>query len=183
MKALTLTQPWATLVAVGAKRIETRSWSTNYRGPIAIHAAKAFPSGAKMLCESRLFCRLLGWPECPSLLTQDWLDDNARRIKALPLGCVLATARLVDCLETSLIRRHFQSFNEQEEAFGNYEPGRFGFLLTDVVKLADPVPARGALGFWDWYITTQRATVNKGGVPDGTIPDSGAARRLVREGA
>lgn len=40
MKALSLTQPWASLVAVGAKRIETRSWRTSYRGPLAIHAAK-----------------------------------------------------------------------------------------------------------------------------------------------
>ncbi len=39
MKALTVMQPWATLVALGAKRIETRSWSTSYRGPLAIHAS------------------------------------------------------------------------------------------------------------------------------------------------
>jgi hypothetical protein len=43
MKALTLTQPWATLVAIGAKTIETRSWPTSYRGPLAIHAAKGYP--------------------------------------------------------------------------------------------------------------------------------------------
>ena len=49
MKALTLTQPWATLVAMGAKRIETRSWTTNYRGPLAIHAGKG-PS-------------TIGWPQ------------------------------------------------------------------------------------------------------------------------
>lgn len=40
MKALSLWQPWATLIANGAKQIETRSWSTSYRGPILIHAAK-----------------------------------------------------------------------------------------------------------------------------------------------
>jgi len=40
MKALTLWQPWASLVATGAKRIETRSCVTKYRGPLAIHAAK-----------------------------------------------------------------------------------------------------------------------------------------------
>ena len=40
MKALTLYQPWATLIAIGAKKIETRSWGTNYRGPLAIHAGK-----------------------------------------------------------------------------------------------------------------------------------------------
>jgi len=43
VKALTLHQPWASLIAVGAKRIETRSWSTSYRGPLAIHAAARLP--------------------------------------------------------------------------------------------------------------------------------------------
>jgi hypothetical protein len=48
VKALTLTQPWATLIAVGAKRIETRSWATDYHGQIAIHAAKGLgPVGGK----------------------------------------------------------------------------------------------------------------------------------------
>src|SRR6266567_3747703 len=49
--ALTLTQPFATLVAGGAKHLETRSWSTSYRGPLAIHAAKGFPADAEALCE------------------------------------------------------------------------------------------------------------------------------------
>jgi hypothetical protein len=38
MRCLTLTQPWATLVAVGAKQVETRNWSTRYRGRLAIHS-------------------------------------------------------------------------------------------------------------------------------------------------
>lgn len=40
MKALSLWQPWATLIAIGAKQYETRGWSTPYRGPLIIHAAK-----------------------------------------------------------------------------------------------------------------------------------------------
>ena len=47
MKALSITQPWATLIAIGAKTIETRSWSTLYRGDLAIHAAKGFPRYAR----------------------------------------------------------------------------------------------------------------------------------------
>lgn len=47
MKALTLTQPWATLVITGRKRFETRGWRTGYRGQIAIHAAKGMPGWAK----------------------------------------------------------------------------------------------------------------------------------------
>lgn len=44
MKAVTLWQPWASLVAIGAKTIETRSWATSYRGPLAIHAAARKPA-------------------------------------------------------------------------------------------------------------------------------------------
>ncbi len=150
MNVLTLTQPWATLIAVGAKRIETRSWKTHLRGPIAIHAAKTFPAHAKSFCESRLVCRALGWPECPATLTQEWLDDNARHIRSLPLGAVLATARLVHCLETETIRSHVQPFTAEEELFGDYSRGRFGFLLDEVVMLPAPIPAKGALGFWKW---------------------------------
>ena len=39
MKALTIWQPWASLLVSGQKKYETRSWATTYRGPIAIHAA------------------------------------------------------------------------------------------------------------------------------------------------
>lgn len=44
-KTITLWQPYATLVATGIKQYETRSWPTNYRGPLLIHAAKR-PMGA-----------------------------------------------------------------------------------------------------------------------------------------
>ena len=50
MKALSLTQSWATLVTIGAKKLETRSWPTYYRGPLLIHAAKGFPPAARAIC-------------------------------------------------------------------------------------------------------------------------------------
>jgi hypothetical protein len=152
MKAITLTQPWASLVAIGAKRIETRSWKTAYRGPLAIHAAKAFPGWAKDLCESRMVCTALGWPVCDGPLTQAWLDDNAASIRSLPLGRVVATARLVQCIEVDLIERFVQPFTDQERALGNYEAGRYGFLLDAVRPLAYPIPARGALSLWEWEV-------------------------------
>lgn len=48
MKALTLIQPWASLITEGIKTIETRSWSTKYRGPLAIHAGKKVDEEACM---------------------------------------------------------------------------------------------------------------------------------------
>jgi hypothetical protein len=49
MKALSIIQPWATLLAMGAKKIETRSYRTPYRGPLLIHASKTLsPSGMQL---------------------------------------------------------------------------------------------------------------------------------------
>jgi activating signal cointegrator 1 len=55
MQAISVNQPWASLIIAGAKRIETRSWSTNHRGPLAIHASKKFTPAAKLLCATEPF--------------------------------------------------------------------------------------------------------------------------------
>src|SRR5260221_1253433 len=116
MKALTLTQPWATLVAIGAKKIETRSWSTSYRGPLAIHAAKAAHREEAALCLQEPFTSALG----------------GRVLYELPLGRVVATVRLVDVRPTSMTigeaawsdPRQDIVLSPQEEAFGDFTPGR-----------------------------------------------------------
>lgn len=140
MKAITLTQPWASLVALGLKKIETRSWGTSYRGPLAIHAAKGFPRQ----------CR-------------EFHEEMAREYAALghqvPLGAVIATCRLVAagpmvelsdgrwCVRTP---GGIRPVPEEEEPLGDYALNRFGWFLEDVTPLPEPVPARGALGLWEW---------------------------------
>src|SRR6202030_3531482 len=90
MKTLTLTQPWATLVALGAKRIETRSWRTSYRGPLAIHAAKRMPKAAISLCWDTPFRAALeagGYGPGGGTATNPF---------GLPLGAVIAVTVLID---------------------------------------------------------------------------------------
>jgi hypothetical protein len=137
MKTLTLTQPWATLVAIGAKQIETRSWGTSYRGPLAIHAAKGFPRDARDFADCRFVNHFL--------VTAGYAtaDKNA----GLPVGCVIATCRLVAVKPTIQIRA---TLTDQELAFGNYDNGRWGWILEDMKELSVPVPAKGALGLWNW---------------------------------
>jgi hypothetical protein len=148
MRCLTLTQPWSQLVALGKKRIETRLWRTEYRGPLAIHAAKAFPGSAKDLCINDPFRKALGWPDPVAGVTQEWLDEMARLTKALPLGKVVAVCKLVGCIHITPSFRF--ALNEQEEAFGNYDTGRYAWVLEDIEALTVPIPAKGALGLWDW---------------------------------
>lgn len=150
MKALTLTQPWATLVAIGAKRIETRSWRTSYRGSLAIHAAKGFPHWARETCDEPEFAKELG-----SIY--------------LPLGFVIAECRLISCIPTRELKTNRVIevdylagcgdfyMSDLERTFGNYEPGRWAWLLADVKPLPWPVPAKGALGLWDWLRTANGA--------------------------
>jgi activating signal cointegrator 1 len=133
MKALTLTQPWATLVAIGAKRIETRSWSTNYRGPLLIHAAKSFPRDCQDLCFEPSFRKALLSIPCPFP-------------RELPRGVIVARCKLVDCVPTKDVPYHKLDLAEQD--FGNYDDGRFAFYLKEIVPV-EPIVIRGMLGLWE----------------------------------
>jgi hypothetical protein len=101
VKALTLHQPWATLIAHGVKRIETRSWSTSYRGALAIHAAKRRPptlwpkvdEDLPLAVDLVLMSRFWEWTEN----VQDRNSGGAYRWQG-PLGAVVATCDLVDVL-------------------------------------------------------------------------------------
>lgn len=88
MKALTIWQPWASLIARGVKQYETRSWPTKYRGPIAIHAAVKDPNklpGAVKEELERAVRELFNAEKCQS---SPW--------RWLPTGAVIATAELVE---------------------------------------------------------------------------------------
>lgn len=131
MRALTLTQPWATLVIEGQKRIETRSWATQYRGPLVIHA------GVRMGPDER------GYAEEWGLVPE-----------SLPRGAVIGTVRLVDCVlfEPGVDRWSCQArlweLTDRERWLGDFTPGRYGWLLEHPQEFAEPVPAKGALGLW-----------------------------------
>lgn len=129
IRGLSLTQPWASLMARGAKRIETRSWSTKHRGLVAIHASKSFPLVYRHRCVEPMFRDALG----PT--------GYAR----LPRGAIVAVGCLVDCCLTQLIS---PDLTPLELAFGDYEPGRYAWMMQDVVALKDPVPCKGHLGLW-----------------------------------
>lgn len=85
MKALTIWQPWASLLACGVKKYETRSWATQYRGPIAIHAAKKNVVGTMLIPEQ---IRDEVRKHIEGVIGCEWKD--------LPVGAVIATAELVN---------------------------------------------------------------------------------------
>lgn len=130
MKTLTLIQPWATLIMIGAKKIETRSWSTKYRGPIAIHAGKKI--------DNDFFIN----PSFSEIIKQYNLDE-----KSIPQGCILGTCTIKDVIKSEYL---INNISEDELLLGNYNKGRFGWVLNDICPFDTPIPAKGKLGLWEF---------------------------------
>jgi activating signal cointegrator 1 len=145
MKALTLWQPWASLIALGEKRIETRCWQTSYRGELAIHAAAKLPPrwlGASM--HGNEFRN-----ELADILNVRW-DYIDAAIRNLPYGAIVAIVRLVSIEETDRVR---DVLCERELLFGNYEEGRYAWHLALVKRFDVPIPAKGNRLLWNWKVT------------------------------
>lgn len=160
MKVITLTQPWATLVAIRAKKIETRSWETLYRGPLAIHAAKGLGpvGGFKGLVQQCRFdpFRSVLRDAAASGMAPQYIDDY-------PRGAIVATCDLLDCQmigvlpdETPAYMAYdewppvLQAVQEPERSFGLYTAGRYAWLLANIKALPEPIPCKGALGLWNF---------------------------------
>lgn len=124
IRTISLWQPWAQLVADQRKLIETRSWSTPYRGRLAIHAAK----------RADRLCRVMA-----KYFKYDW-DE-------LPKGAVIAVCDLVDVLpvEVALLQERAQL--ERDKGMGDYSTRRFCWFLENVHQVA-PLPFVGRQGFF-----------------------------------
>lgn len=140
MKVITLIQPWATLIALGEKKFETRSRRTHHRGPLAIHAGKQIDLGA-ISQEPRIRQALLRNG------IEEWTD--------LPTGVIIATCDLVDCFQVVESFPHAATLENgcivrgDELAFGWYDRGRFAYELADVKQIVH-IPAKGQLGLWNY---------------------------------
>jgi hypothetical protein len=140
MKALTLWQPWASLMADGFKKVETRTWATKYRGPIAIHSAKNVPSG---LGASQL---LFGFRDFYTRAYNIHISQFEDHAAQLPTGCVLCIADLVAIEETTKVRADIAL---PEFAFGNYDDGRYAWFFENLRKLTTPLPCAGNRLLWN----------------------------------
>ena len=164
IKAISLTQPWATLVAISAKEIETRSWSSPYRGWLAIHAAKGLDAvgGAEGLVEQ---CR----QEPFRSVLLGHFGAGAIAGQALPLGAIVAVGNLhriertgrTPADEVYVWGQDLPITDPNELAFGDYTPGRFAWVLTNVHPLVEPVPCRGALRVWTMPPDVEEAVRNQ----------------------
>ncbi|WP_437224958.1 ASCH domain-containing protein [Planctomicrobium sp. SH661] len=128
MKALTISQPFASLIADGTKFVENRKWECLYRGKLAIHAGK----GTQYL--------------------------TAKELQEHPHSCILAVCTLWDCLHVDQIRKLYEKGEGTRRitpatmakiAEHEHTEGPFCWILRDVQKLETPIPCSGAQGLWD----------------------------------
>ena len=125
MKVITIKQPWATLIVEGYKRFEFRSWKTNYRGDILIHAGKGIDKEAM----ERL---------------KKYLPNE------IPLGKIIGKATLTDCVPMSKDFADMLS-KENNDIYTTHSFSRnYGFKLENVEKLDNPIEIRGQLGLWNY---------------------------------
>ena len=124
MKALSIMQPWSWLIVAGYKDIENRSWPTNYRGPVLIHAGKKFD------------------PDYADGQAWDWTD--IKRPRDFDQGGIVGEAEIVDCLTSSSSRWFFGPYgfvirNARELPFRPCR-GMLGFFEPDYSPVPPKVP-------------------------------------------
>lgn len=132
VKAITLQDPYGTLVANGHKQYETRSWKIAYRGPLVIHVGKTLA---------------INWKDTVflSLLRDAGIPDPRK----LPFGCAVCICELTAIYRTEDVMPHI---SDRELAFGNYGPGRAVWRLEKVRRFQKPIPCLGKQGLWDWTL-------------------------------
>lgn len=124
MKVITIKQPWATLIAKGLKQYEFRTWKTNYRGDILIHASKSVDK------EAMNFFSYLNF--------------------SYPTGCLIARATMTDCVKADSSFRQ-EMLQKDEKIYHNLKNTNwqgYGFKLENVRSLK-PTPVKGNLSLWE----------------------------------
>ncbi len=130
MKVISLLEPWASLVKKKIKKIETRSWKTNYRGELYIHASKRELT-KKQLIEYDKLVKILG--------------NNDFKY-----GYIIAKCKLVDCIYMD--RKYIENVkkNRIEYDCGIYDVSRYAWILEDIEELDIPICVKGQLGIWEY---------------------------------
>lgn len=123
MKALTIKEPWATLIIDGYKKYEFRSWKTNYRGKILIHAGMTLEKD----------------------VAEKFKDYNLKYSR----GAIIGEAILVDCI---LIDEVFDNYlrNLDSIVYGNNHVNQYAWKLENVKKYDNPIFIKGKLGLWNY---------------------------------
>ena len=123
MKVISIQEPYGSLILKGHKKIETRSWKTNYRGELYIHTSSTIFKG-----------------------------DNTKAFnyinkEDLVFGYIICKCKLVDCIE--MTEEFINSVDSKEKELGVYSIGRYAWILDDIEPI-EPIKTRGKLNIWEY---------------------------------
>lgn len=145
MKCISLIQPWATLWVLGVKTVETRSWSTSYRGELFVHASKTLDPKGKDIWTALSVRKHCAWPESKPNYA-DWSFEE------LPRGAIIGSVYLksVAVMTKELIDQQ----STVDLFLGDWKPGRFAWF-KEMENIGDgmlpvPIDCKGSLGLWDY---------------------------------
>lgn len=157
VKVITVHQPFASLIVAGFKDVENRSWGTEYRGPLYIHAGKTeFPYPAylvPLLADfeatggTRFYKPAGPEEEAPLIPIREFSEDEKKQEDFIircyaegdgpPLSAIVGVVDLVDVVKGSRSRWA--------------EPGCFHWILANPREFAKPVlMVKGKLGLWNF---------------------------------
>ncbi|MBE6157401.1 MAG: ASCH domain-containing protein [Firmicutes bacterium] len=124
MKALTIKQPWASLIVDGYKKYEFRSWKTNYRGKILIHAGLS--------------------------LEKDMMERFKDYNLNCTLGAIIGEAELVDCiLVDENFNEELRTIDPIVYGRSNHVEN-YAWKLENIKKYDEPIYIKGKLGLWNY---------------------------------
>lgn len=132
MKAISLLQPWASLVVLGFKQFETRSWNTQYRGKLLIHASARKDPGGRSLCTVNDFFRTR--------------VGGLESFYKLPFGAIIGEVDLTATQKTDTP----YIMSDEEHAFGDYRLGRWMWQLANPTCYSAPISCKGSLSIWEY---------------------------------
>lgn len=160
VKAVTLHEPYAWLIAYLEKEYETRSWATSYRGALVIHAGKSLEV-LEETAEDLAYLRDDKREPPPNsylhFLKLACRKHGIKRLIDLPIGAALCFVDLVDCIR--MTDAFIAKQTPQERAFGHWAPMRYAWKLANVRRF-DPIAIRGGQALWDWEEAYYKAYPN-----------------------
>jgi hypothetical protein len=148
MQALTIHEPWASLLVKGKKQFETRSWQRNYRGRLAIHVGK------EPLSPLEDYIDILFALKGTFSFDETYFNSTFGKIIAI------ATLKDIHLMTKELINKQ----SHLERVSGYWAPGLYAWELTNIKPLPQPIAARGMPGLWtvpdDIYVQIQQQLGN-----------------------
>jgi len=143
MKAITVKQPWASLIVEGVKDIENRTWKTNFRGRVLIHAGMK-PDNIKLEIEGQASVKEIQMFSALGKAEDDGL-----------FGAIIGSVEIVDCVEYHKSIWAEKSIDIYDQFSLDRHEAIYNWVLANPIKFDNPIPCKGKLSFWDYPLSEE----------------------------